>query len=232
MAAMIIKISPKIASGLWPIHISHPRIVSSPTMPVNSPINCFVASFSPRYFTAKRLLHIGIEYRSTEDFPASTKRRLNMTSKNTAAVCSKPTMIKCFQYLFGGNPNFKNNTMMSNVSAPTLNLKAVNVNGPIYVSDAFICTHAYPQRTVIKIMSSHNAHLCVWKIEVRKEFLRIIEWTSIQNLHSTEIVSYYGKKKRGLLHEKKTGHPVFCVWNFRDVQWNFRNRAQVFNNAP
>src|SRR5699024_12148813 len=107
------------------------NIVKSPIIPVNNPINCLSVSFSPKYFTANKLLHIGMEYNNTDDFPASTKRRPYMTSKKTAAVCNKPTIIKCFQYPFGGKPNFKTHTMKSNVTDPVANLNAVNVKGPI-----------------------------------------------------------------------------------------------------
>src|SRR5690625_604847 len=131
IAAMIINNSPNNASLLCSIQISQPRIVNKPNIPISNPINCFGESFSSKYFTANKLLHNGMEYKRTDDFPASTNFNPYITSKNTAAVCNKPTTNKGIQYCLFGKPNFINVLTMSNVRAPTLNLNAVKVNGPI-----------------------------------------------------------------------------------------------------
>src|SRR5699024_1183817 len=141
-AAIIINNSPNNAALLCSNQISQPRIVNKPNIPINKPINCLDESFSPKYFTANKLLHNGMEYKRTDDFPASTNFNPYITSKNTAAVCNKPTTNKCLQYCFFGIPSFINVLTISNVRAPTLDLNAVKVNGPINSRDAFICTPA------------------------------------------------------------------------------------------
>src|SRR5699024_8564649 len=99
-----------------------------------------------------------MEYKRTEDFPASTKLSPYITSKNTAAVCNKPTIIKCFQYFFAGIPNPIMPATISKVTAPTINRRAVNIAGPIYARPAFIGTQPYPHNEVINKIKSHIDH--------------------------------------------------------------------------
>lgn len=149
----MIRTSPKMVENCCPVHISHPKIVNRPIMPVIRPSNFPGVIFSPRNLTASRLLHIGIEYRSTDDFPASTKRSPYMTRRKTIDVCRIPTIIRCFQYCLAGKPILRNQTNNNNVAAPVPKRKAENVNGPMYTSPSFIRTQAYPQRMVMSKMS-------------------------------------------------------------------------------
>src|SRR5699024_8464035 len=127
-----------IIPGPCPIHISQPKIVSNPMNPKTSPADFAVVNFSAKNLTASKLLHTGMEYNKTEDFPAPTKERAYITGKNTTVVCKNPRMAKCFQCLLSGRPALVNNIISNIVIEPVPKRSAEKVKGPIYSSPCFM----------------------------------------------------------------------------------------------
>src|SRR5699024_652975 len=158
-AARTIRTSPIMISEPCLVQTSHPRMAIRPSIPVASPVIFAEVSRSPNNRTASRLEYMGMEYSSTDDLPASTKRRPYMTSKNTTDVCRIPTMIRCFHVCFGGSPVFSVQTTNSMVMDPVPNRKAEKVKGPMKAMASFMSTQAYPHKRVMVKMAIQSAHL-------------------------------------------------------------------------